>query len=155
MTTIKIEQARLMFPRFYTPKAFEGRDKYGCGFSVTEEQKRDLQAQGLRYNANHDIFNSTSNYAPTITDTNGNYDELLKTYQICDARNLDRDRLFINFVCDITIALFEYSSNFGTPNGETQTGIGCALVEVVVNSRALYGRAIKFNPQDYANKNNS
>ncbi len=142
---IRLNGVQIIYPAIYEAHEFgdELPAKFSVGCSVTEDHVRLLNNLGVVGHPETGLFYFRSSHAPRVSvggNTVSAYEELVKAFQIADARNIGRDKLFRDITANIDIRLFDYNVNI---NWSRYKGTGGAILEIWVDPYEIFSAAVR------------
>lgn len=134
---LKLKNVTLRFPSLYAPREFEGREKYTTAFEPKTEDAHSLIDARVSPKRDTGMFNTNSNFPPVIFCDD--YDMLVRTFQIADARNIKRDQLMRDLTADVEVSVYEYETR-------ERSGTALALISVHIKAADVRDALDNFKP---------
>ncbi len=106
-----ISKVKIFYPAIYEPRTapFENsKPRYSVDFMTDEEAVNELTEVNIFPNNRTELYHTINKFPPLVTETYGNYKHLMEIFQIAEARNIKRDRLFMNIEAELKVRVFKH-----------------------------------------------
>lgn len=120
----------IIYPHIYDVSIF---DRYEISFTTLPQVEKELKDVGIFPNKN-DVFNFKSRFQPVVS--SDDYDLLVKAFQIADARNIKKDKLFVYVQAEINFNVYEYKHAH-------RSGVGGGFQHLTVSAEQIYKNALE------------